>query len=123
MRHINVHLSCDSSFQSQRILSDELEVVEQLDHALKGTHQSELILVDAFGSGGHFRLGLVPLVLLMHMHILHLAIVALVVNKSIVHVLLLEIVVKRGQLLGRSKQLSCDLSVRFLGLVQLLFEV
>lgn len=59
----------------------------------------------------------------MHMHILHIAVMTLVVHKSIVHVLLLKVVMKWGQLLGWRQQLSCYLRVGLFGLVQLLLEV
>jgi hypothetical protein len=51
------------------------------------------------------------------------ALVAIEVDEGIVDILLLEVVMEGGELLGRGQQFGCDFRVGLLGLIELLLEV
>jgi hypothetical protein len=123
LRHIYIHLPGDSALESKRIISDELKVVEQFYHSLKGTHEAELILVDSLGSGGHLCLGLGSLGLLVHVCLLLGTLVAIKIDECIVHIFLLEVIMKGSELSGRGKQFCGNLGVGLLGFIQLLLKV
>jgi hypothetical protein len=53
LRDINVNFTGDSSLQRQRIFLDKVEIVQELDHAIKRPQQSQVILVDSFRSLHH----------------------------------------------------------------------